>query len=77
MNFIYACCLNSVEEVTSISWINALFACIIALIELGCYTVKYNTFQLKKRDTIFLDNVFSFLQTLFLDICYLEFSFIN
>ena len=36
-NFIYACYLNSVEHVTPISWIFALFTCIITLIEIGRY----------------------------------------
>jgi len=36
-NFIYACYLNWCEDVASFSWIYALFASIIALIEIGRY----------------------------------------
>ena len=37
---IYACyiCGSRFGDVTSISWINVLFTCIIALIEIGCYS---------------------------------------
>ena len=37
--FIKACCLILVEDVASISWIYALFACFVALIEIRRYIV--------------------------------------
>jgi len=36
---IYACYLRFTEDVTSISWIFVIFACFIALIEVGRYTL--------------------------------------
>ena len=36
--YMHANFLLFVDDVTSISWINALFACFIALIEIGRYT---------------------------------------
>jgi len=40
--FIKACCLIFVEDVASISWIYASFACFIALIEIGRYRGGYS-----------------------------------
>jgi len=64
-DFIYACCLRSIEDVTSISWIFVLFACIIALIEVGRYA---NFFMLIWRKMWgFLD----WLERSFIFICYI------
>jgi len=38
----HAIILLIVDDVTSISWINALFACFIALIEIGRYSHHQN-----------------------------------
>jgi len=40
-NFINACCMIFVEDVASISCINVLFACFIALIEVGRYRRRH------------------------------------
>jgi len=53
-NFIYACYLNYVEDVASISWIFALFTCIIALIEIGRY--KLHITQILSHDYTVIDS---------------------
>jgi len=44
----YMCVLRFIGDVTYISWIFVLFACFIALIEIGCYMYRHET-KLKKR----------------------------
>ena len=50
-NFINACCMIFVDDVASISWINVLFACFIALIEVGRYNFakKSKSIALKSK----------------------------
>jgi len=40
-----------VDDVTSISWINALFACFIALIEIGRYITRHGEWLVKKGES--------------------------
>jgi len=49
MNLINACCMIFVEDVASISWINVLFACFIALIEVGCYIGHYHVMEAEAK----------------------------
>jgi len=62
--FINACCWIIVDDVASISWIYALFACFIALIEIGHYNMRKFNLMICENSINFYECNFWFIKIL-------------